>query len=642
MVDLLPLRFVILDVVRWKKDIVRPLLSDLKRVTNLVKTRGLSVVMIDFPDACKVLDASLSSEYLDISKLPSCFRKGEGDLRTITLFRSLFTELFTQEGALVPDPDINAIFFLRQLLLLYKKVDKPCPQKNVEKAISEFVKIEQAMSPPSLDWHLDQLNTEDANVLSFHDGNKQYPLLGDRGLPWKLLEFLDRISRYVVNTFPWFDPMDIVPKHGPGAVSDLVTGRDKYQFPNWPKKLGSVFPYEEFGITNYSCYSDQLPPSDHEPPARLIAVPKTLKSPRLIASEPTSHQFLQQGLLKWIRANMRNPLSSSIDFTSQEKSREAALHASLDGSIATVDLSSASDRLSCWVVERFFRNRPDLLQALHAVRTRSVVIDKGPSSGCYLLKKYANQGSAVTFPLQSIIYASMCAAAICFERGYPFSIKHFKAAFSEVRVFGDDIIIPADCVYSLCRLLDYVGLKANMSKTHRSGHFRESCGIDAYRGYDITPMYLTDLSIREDFSGLSSWIDCSNVAYQKGLWSLSGYMVNCIPERYAALLPVSPRPLGCLYLRTTQKLTQTPNRTRWSKNHQMVEVQGLTARVRKRTGGRVGSQDLLHYFISEGEGEILPRLPIDALSISRKRSWGYRTVLEVRWVPAIAFTDTSR
>lgn len=632
MVDLSPLKCVIADITKWRVDFQSSLLLDLKRVESLVKSRGISFLMIDMPDACKVLDASLSRGYCSFENMPHTIRgKSKNGQYFPQLFGCLFIELFDGSGNLHSDPDVNVIFFLRQLLLLFKKVDIPCPQKNVDKAIGEFLQIENRMRSPTLSWHCDQLDFGYV-PLSFVSGcARERDMFGGSNPPTYLLHVLDCVASYVTSKFPVMDPLAIIPKHGPGAVADLKTGADKYQFPAWPKKLAGVFEFETFGLPNYN-FIGTIEPSDVEPYAKLIAVPKTLKSPRLIASEPTCHQFLQQGLLKWFRRNLPKPLRRSIDFNSQEKSRELALLSSRDDLYATVDLSSASDRLSCWVVERFFRDRYDILSSLHAIRTRALQYEHEGQSGRILLKKYANQGSAVTFPLQSIIYACICAAAIVFDAYKVPTSRVINKAFSEVRVFGDDICLPSGSLQTLEMLMSYLGLSINWGKTHFKRGFRESCGIDAYDGVDITPVYLSSLSPGVDYSGLSSWVDVSNVAYSRGLWTLSRYMIDCIEEKKRRLLHVSPVPLSALYLRTSQRFTYVQAKTRWDKNHQVVTALSLTSSVKKTQGDRVMAQDLLHYFISE-EGTVQMSLPIDAFSISRKRSFGYRVRLRTRWVP---------
>jgi len=621
---------IIADIGRWDKSLHDPLLLDLKKVEQLVVSRGIGVVMIDFPDACKVFDASLSRGYLDFQSMPNLFGFTKDGIGSKTIFKVLWDRLFTSSGMLFADSDVNDIFFLRQLLLLYKKVDMPCPDSNIVKAVSEFQGIESSMRKATLLWNTIDEFVPDSS-LSVHDANLSEPLFGKRKLPFRLLEALERVLDFTFSEFPLLDPNSVVPKHGPGSVSDLGTGKDKYQFPNWPMKLSSVFEFETFGIPNYNFIGD-LEPSDQESYAKLIAVPKTLKSPRLIASEPVAHQFLQQGLMGWFRKNLTKTLSQSINFLNQDLSKDAALLASRDGRSCTVDLSSASDRLSCWLVERALRKRPDLLRALYAVRTTNVVIDMCGISDRILLKKYANQGSAMTFTLQSIIYACICVAALLFESGGNFTTRRIRRSFSEVRVFGDDLIIPSVALVSVDQLLAYCGLKVNHGKTHYSGKFRESCGIDAYDGFDVSPLYLSNLELTDDFSGLSSLVDMSNQAYLKGLWSLSEYLLAQVPQKYAEKLIISPRPLGGLYLRTYQNGTFTKTRTRWNKNTQSVEGLLVTASVRKKQGGRVSGQDLLHYFISE---ELYDKysLPVDAFSISRKRSFDYRTRLKVRWVP---------
>lgn len=639
MTNLTPLCHIIADICMWRST-YSPLIDDVEYIINVSETRGESFVMIDFPEACKVLDAAISRGWIDYSKLPHTLRRKRADgLYQPTVFKCLFDELFFADGNAFAELDVNVVFFLRQLLLLYKKVDLVCPQEAIDKAISEFIKIEGEMRAPSLNWSHDQLDLENLQALSYDDANVNLELFGERRIPPKLLRVLKRVGDLVLSEFPLFDALQVIPKHGPGSVSDGKTGFDKYSFPTWPKKLSGMFDCETFAMHNYQASTDGLVLSDDEPPARLIAVPKTLKSPRLIASEPTAHQFLQQGLLRWFRENLSETLMAAVDFKSQEPSRLGALRASVKGDEATVDLSSASDRLSCWFVERFFGCRPDLLQALHSVRTRTVLIDS-PTLGRQrlLLKKYANQGSAITFCLQTIMYACICVSALIFERGKTPSKTIIRRYFRQIRVFGDDLIVPSECVFSLGTLLTYLGLKVNWDKTHFRGQFRESCGMDAYAGFDITPVYLSSFSPSFDFVGLSSWVDVSNVAYSRGLWSLSDYMKSVIPEKYAKLIPISPMPMSCLHFHTYQRYTRTSCPTKWAATTQQVVGLGLTANVAKKSSGRVGSQDLLHFFLSEYDRRVAD-LPVYAKSVSRRRSFGYRVRLKTRWVPLVAYGE---
>jgi hypothetical protein len=229
----------------------------------------------------------------------------------------------------------------------------------------------------------------------------------------------------------------------------------------------------------------------HEPPSRLIAVPKTLKGPRLIASEPVSHQWCQQSIKDYLTLRIADtPIGRSIHFRDQTQNQEFAKRASHTQSHVTIDLSEASDRLSCWVVERAFRRLPSLVEALHASRTRWVVntIDR-KSPNFHKLRKFACMGSACTFPVQSVVFSILAHAAVLYSRRQRVTITSLRRASREVRVFGDDIIIPTDGWDVLQGLLRHLGLKVNHSKTFVNGKFRESCGLDAWDGNDVTPVY---------------------------------------------------------------------------------------------------------------------------------------------------------
>jgi len=80
-------------------------------------------------------------------------------------------------------------------------------------------------------------------------------------------------------------------RHGPGAVAERG-GRffDKYRFSSWSDKLQSMYQWETTGKMPNDLRDR---PKNHEVPSRLICVPKTAKSPRIIAAEPSEHMFTQ-------------------------------------------------------------------------------------------------------------------------------------------------------------------------------------------------------------------------------------------------------------------------------------------------------------------------------------------------------------
>lgn len=621
------------DMVAWDPGLRIPLSRDLNRIELMVNTRGVSFLMIDMPEAAKVVDHALSRGKIDPSQLPHTFGMVVGGAGREFLY-SLFEKVFSPfSGMMFPDrTDVTAVYFLRQFLLLSKKVRKECSNASILAEVRQFEEVDRRLRAPTLTWELDSINLEQAKRLSFLDGYRSKPdLISSRDdCPAALLRVLDTISNLVVSQIRELDWADIVPRHGPGAVADAVTGTDKYLFPTWPRKLELVFPYSIFtgpaGDLRQEAY---LPCSLNEPSARLLAVPKTLKGPRLIASEPIAHQFIQLGLMKWLRQGLPRPLRASIDFLDQTPSRRMCLEASKGDDYATVDLSAASDRLSCWTVERMFRAHQWLLLALHASRTRTLVNATGVGERFHLkLRKFAAMGSGVTFPVQSVCYAIICAAALAYEEKIPVRKgRGLTRLFRRFRVFGDDIILPSHALPALALLLTHLELKVNVLKTHYSGRFRESCGMDAYDGFDVSPLYLRDLELRDSADGLVSWVDVLNNAYSKGLWSLSDTMARMIPDETRKLLPISSVNLGCLTL-LSYPAKSPVGKKRISPDLQREEVLGLVPQVSQVRGKRESYHNLLQYFL-------------EAPSQETKWSAGWtvrnRFRLRKRWVSAHSY-----
>lgn len=507
---------------------MRGLELDLKRLTQLVKNRGLGVFTLDLPKKDEQLLAALSSGSLEPCGRRSRFSKAYPVPR---LFAGLYMEIFDKALCLKPEADANAILFLRQLCCLGKKIELQCSRKRLLSTIEEYISIEEELQPPTYSWDADVLDLDsDYNRIHLRDHMVAHLPLFD-GEPENrerikiLLDRCQRVADVVSGAIGIFCPECFINKreaeyrgpgfrHGPGAVAQRG-GRyfDKYQFTHWPKKLNNVFPYDLYGkMPN----GPEVKLSLHETPARLIDVPKTAKGPRLIAAEPTEHMYTQQVTRSFLEERVRDTfLGSFINFKRQDLSGEMALASSRDQSLATVDLSSASDRLTCKTVERMFRNNHSLLRTLHASRTRWISI---PQKGTFIsLKKFASQGTAVTFPIQTIVFL-VCALSVSLN-GSP-TEQNIRKLRGRVRVFGDDIIIPKDRYADLVDLLTTLQLKVNINKSFVDGNFRESCGVDAFKGYDVTPTRPKTTN-PDGPASCQALIDTSNNLFYKGFWHAS-------------------------------------------------------------------------------------------------------------------------
>lgn len=661
-----------------KRDVVR----DFERLTLLVKERGIGVFLLDLPALEGHLIGALENGRL-VLEGPSS-KKVSAKIQVPRLFRGLWLRIFDSVGHLKSDADPNALFFLRSLLTLGKKLEVECSPARTKSVLEEYYHVEQQARTPTLCWGNDKLGSDNTcsfldlidrsstcarnEQLEFWDSPSERSELPDHAV-FRRLErnfdaFAEAIGRFEIEGFlssirSWSDGIGF--RHGPGAVSDQTSKEYKYDFPTWSDKLGGAFPYSRYGTIDRSqaekqgfedyqsvfpfdapepeqaleqgeasidelvCHDSQvmalphyggrgselsdpmdqqspLPyrPSIHEAPSRLIAVPKTAKGPRLIAAEPTAHQWCQQFIKRFLEERLLGLFGENfISFRNQGLSQVLVSKASQDKSLATVDLSSASDRLTCWVIERAFRRNKPLLDALHATRTRWVCdeVDKTSPPNYFVPKKFASQGTAVTFPVQSIIFLIVALTACGFEANGPedffcnngYIAKSIGRFRNKVRVFGDDIIIPVHGYDSLVRLLHSLGLKVNLTKSFVKGHFRESCGMDCFKGVNVTPIKTTKLKATGPQSR-QSLIDYSNNLFQAGLWNAAKAVESMIPRWILSNLPVIGMGCGGVGLRSYSGKTHEHLRKRYNEKYQRYEYRtyAITSQSKRKPTNTLG------------------------------------------------------
>lgn len=507
---------------------------DLVSLTRLVEDRGLGVFTLDLPERESSLLSGLEFGRL-ISRGAKRYSK---DVQVPRLFSGLYLRVFNREGMLLDDSDATALAFLRALLCLGKKLAVPCSRKRELLAIQEYVDVESSIRKPSLRWESDSLSLDgDRNFLHLRDCLDDdlplFPIKRNIGrIQSDLLERCQRISDFISREFGHYSPDAVVDgrrelgiqiglKHGPGAVAEKP-GRyfDKYRFSNWSAKLNRLYPFEYFGrMPNDS----DLKVINHEVPSRLICVPKTAKGPRIIAAEPSEHMFCQMLLKSWFEEKIKSTVFRNfINFKKQELSGKLVSDSSLTRELATIDLSSASDRLSCWLIERVFRKNDSIIDAIHASRTRWIHI---PQRNEYLkLKKFASQGTAITFPVQTIVFTCIALASVCENDILKMSdrrlSKHLQGFRDKVRVYGDDIIIPIHGYVKITQLMHDLGLKVNTEKSFSRGFFRESCGTDSFKSYDVTPVKPKSV-ISDNPASCVAVLDTINNLFYKGYWNAS-------------------------------------------------------------------------------------------------------------------------
>jgi hypothetical protein len=349
---------------------------------------------------------------------------------------------------------------------MFGKMLLPCAPHRVEAAMLGFLECENEVRQAQ-----DALSPMDLDELS----SAALVIFGD---------LFTRIDQKVYDG-------ELIPKHGPGATADRLTANAKYRSNKWTYRLEEYFPAGEFLFPNWS-WHDQLQSVDFiepgaEPPVRVTPVPKTLKTPRIIAIEPSWMQYCQQALLEVITDGIErdNLLSSILGYLDQNPNRELARKGSLDGSLATLDLSEASDRVSNLVVGTMLRHHPHLLGAVQACRSTTASVT---GLGIIPLAKFASMGSALCFPMEAMVFTTLVFMGIARKLNTRVTPSLVRRMRGSVRVYGDDIIVPVDMMRSVTETLEAFGLKVNSRKSFGTGRFRESCGGDYYGGHWITPV----------------------------------------------------------------------------------------------------------------------------------------------------------
>lgn len=496
---------------------------DYVTVTRRVETEGLSFLTITLPAFCKAFEACLEAGCV----APGAFVGFKTQRASSPLPRFLggfVAQVFdTKTGLIHPDVNPDCVFAVRQLTSMFGKMLLPCSPPRIEAAFDNYVKTEM------------EVQNADLDPSDYHRLARIAAILfGD---------VLSSVSKEIADEC-------LLPKHGPGNTADYLAQNERYCLTAWPERLEGVFRYNDYALPSSSYFEETdrvnflLP--GQELPVRVVQVPKTLKTPRIIALEPAHMQYMQQAILDVLRPRLElqripgNTRDSAcypmINFTSQESNRLLAREGSLSGSLATLDLSEASDRVSLQHVSAVFASSPNVLEAVLAVRSTHADV---PGHGVIPLTKYASMGSALCFPVEAMVFLAVVFHGLCTAestQGLRSQIVGYK---DQVRVYGDDIIVPTHMVNSVIQSLELFGFKVNTGKSFWNGKFRESCGGDYFEGHDVNVV-----KVRREFPSshtdaleVKSLAELRNRLYWRGMWKTAYWLDDVIAPLLKGYFP---------------------------------------------------------------------------------------------------------
>lgn len=473
---------------------------DVATMLRRYEHEGFSFLALTLP---KLSDALLQGIELGRFSCPTDFSRHGSLPRFLGGF---FKRVFTVDGVLRDDAAADCIFAIRNVCDFWKKPKIACTPDRNEKAERRYIDVEGELAK-----------------LTPTVKQKDSILDATAGILWS-------------QVFSELDPLDIICKHGPGNTADRRLSNDRQQFSWWYARSEPWFPSALHCYPNYGYAAQAIEPTStgvgksldyidewSEPPVRVVFVPKTLKTPRVIALEPSPMQFIQQGLMNHIVPILESHrlTKKAVRFTDQSINQQLAHKASLDRTLTTLDLSDASDRVHVDLVYRIFKSS-GIRDYLLAARSAQAAL---PSGRIVTLHKFASMGSAICFPVEAMVFYTLVQTAMHkHDSRRPSSESIFNYSKS-ISIYGDDIIVPTDYTDAVVQNLEAYGLKVNVNKSFRNSLFRESCGADYYRGIPVRPIYARELApdAARDWTAnqILSWTATANQFYLNGMWLMA-------------------------------------------------------------------------------------------------------------------------
>lgn len=453
---------------------------------------------------------------------------------------------------LLDDPfDLRAI---RQLLLFCYKIEYEPTQYQIQDAVLAFCDVDDTCEL----W------------------SKVVPNYWDYLFRCSLVSSARRTIAKVLCNVSW---SNITPFHGPGSVFPSFDPLERSNFDTIYRPIQQFFPFDKYFTRLPSFMEDRLVSSQDRIKevdiirCKLSAVPKDSRGPRLICVHPREAIWIQQGLRKQLELAIKTSWLTrrAIQFDDQSVNGSIAMLASQYQGFVTLDMKEASDRLSCRLIRDLFGDY--VYEVLSCCRATEVVL---PDGRVRQLQKWAPMGNCLTFPVESLVFWALVHTSIACDHGID---------CGSIYVFGDDLIFPSKYYGSVIRALSMCGLVPNMAKTFRQGFFRESCGVDAYRGIDVTPIRMKKDQL-VSYSNLYSTCELAKRLLISGYTDCSAHLYSCV-RRALGSLHLSNNPdtqgiyeyVGCDlgHLSLLQRIRFNRNLHRWEAPY--LQVRNSTVRA---------------------------------------------------------------
>jgi hypothetical protein len=513
---------------------------------------------------------------------------------------------------------VKGFDYLYSIAVGFKKLKGPYPKSVLTKQFSEFVEVDRELE--SID-----LFTED-----------RYPIL----------QLARQYVKSVIKDIS-LDSRKCLPRPGPGATNTPLSKEMRYRPHSLFAQIERHLPFMDGWFSSHPW--DVVSQSDHyaklfhsgikdEPTSRFKFVPKTSGKARGICIEENEVQFLQQAIRRVLTDKILTcpTTKRNLALNDQQVNAHLALTASIAKTFCTIDMSEASDRVSRELVSWLFQDNQELHDALMALSTRWIEPPKEVDwPGSIRTNKFAPMGSALCFPVMTLVHYALIKAIIRLS-----TVQDRKHKSRQVYVYGDDIVIYNDCYTAVTDWLPRFGMKLNHTKSFHRSHFRESCGIHAYKGRDITPVYVKHIPYQQSHGELFSYLAVEHTLFKKGFAKTAEVHRSWIKRHQGMRMPEVPensdligfkRPISLFHGRVPQIHQGTvAKRKRWNADYQAWDYLVYTLR-RGRQDLKLPSEmdaylkwQVVH---SEKSAKIVDALP----GFSLKKRWVTESALTTRF-----------
>lgn len=315
--------------------------------------------------------------------------------------------------------------------------------------------------------------------------------------------------------------------HSNGATAECRRGvglEAKYKNIKIPKELYDVFS-RRTGLDLLEWPSVKLCKYE-ELVSKTLFAPKGIDKKRVISPGCTGLIWFQNAIFRALDELFKKHPEYNIDLHDQEKSRRLVTIAALRGTIATIDLSAASDSVTWKLVEQLFIGTEwySILKFSRAKYT------KLPDGRVIELAKAYPMGDPLCFPMQCLVFSSICELAC-----------RLMGVNSLYRVYGDDIEVEYKIYKCVVWLLTKLHFTVNTEKSFSPAEFfKESCGMESFFGYDVSPCRISrrfDIVAVESAKGINispailGAVELHNRFHKYGYNTLAKHLSSVILEK---------------------------------------------------------------------------------------------------------------